>query len=120
MHLLTSPKNVTYFSPTYVAKYINIMNKYIKAALLKLLINGQFYTFHNDETQDISTTEQLAIYSTYEHNNKFSEHYLGIIPNSQLVGSHLSTQNVLKAITKYLLDLGIELVNDFFVWTPRT
>ena len=53
MHLLTCPKNATYHSPTYVAKYISVMNGYIKAPLLKSLINGQFYTLYNDKTQDI-------------------------------------------------------------------
>ena len=31
MHLLTSPKNTTYFSPTYIAKYIGIMNEVVQA-----------------------------------------------------------------------------------------
>ena len=66
------------------------MNEYIKASLLKSLINRQFYTLYNDETQDIPATEQLAIYSIFEHNNNISEHYLGIIPISQLVDSHFS------------------------------
>ena len=96
------------------------MNEYIKGPLLKSLINGEFYTLYNDETQDTSTTEQLAIYSTFEHNNKISEHYLGIIPISQLVGSHLSVQNILKAITKYLSDLGIEPVNGRFFCMDTT
>ena len=84
MPLLTSPKNVW---TKYVAKYISILNEYIKAPLLKSLINGQFYTFYNDETQDISTTEQIAIYSAFEYSNKISEYYLGVIPISQLLGS---------------------------------
>ena len=78
------------------------MNEYIEVLLLKSLIKGHFYTVYNDETKGISTTEQLAIYSTFEHKNKILEHYPGIIPMSQLVGSHLTAQNVLKAITKYL------------------
>ena len=65
------------------------------------------------------TTKQLAIYSTFEH-NKISEHYLGIISINQLVASHLSAQNVLKAITKYLSDLGIELVNGRFFCMDTT
>ena len=120
MYLLTSPKNATYLSPTYVANRISIMNEYIKAPLLKSLINGQLYTLYNDETQDISTTEQLAINSTFEYNNKISEHYCGIIPISQLVGNHLSAKNVLKAIPKYLLDLRIELVNGRFFCMDTT
>ena len=46
MHLLTSTKNATQLSPTYVAKDISIMNKYIKTLLLKSLINGQIYTLY--------------------------------------------------------------------------
>ena len=67
-----------------------------------------------------STTEQLAIHSTFEHNGKISEHYLGIIAISQLMASHLSAQNVLKAITKYLSDLVIELVNGRFFCMDTT
>ena len=86
---------------------------------MKLVINGQFYTLYSDEAQNISATEQLAIYSTFEH-NKISDHYLGIIPISQLLASHLSAKNVLKAITKYLSDLGIELVNGRFFCMDTT
>ena len=96
------------------------MNEYIKDPLLKLLINRQFYTLYIDETQDVSTTEQSAIYSTFEHNKKISKHYLATIPISQVVSSHLSVQNVLKAITKSLSDLGIELVNGRFFCTDTT
>ena len=82
MHLLNSPTNAKHLSPAYVGKYTSIINEHIKAPLLKSLIKGQFYTLHNDETQDISTTEQLAIYSSFEYNKKILEHYLGIIPIS--------------------------------------
>ena len=41
------------------------MIEYIEVPLWKSLINEQFYTFYNDETRDISTTEQLAIYLTF-------------------------------------------------------
>ena len=96
------------------------MNEYIKDPLLKLLINRQFYTLYIDETQDVSTTEQSAIYSTFEHNKKISKHYLATIPISQVVSSHLRVQNVLKAIIKSLSDLGIELVNGRFFCTDTT
>ena len=36
------------------------------------------------------------------------------------MGSHLNAQNVLKAITKYLSDLGIELANDRFFCMDTT
>ena len=82
MHLLNSPTNAKHLSPAYVGKYTSIINEQIKAPLLKSLIKGQFYTLYNDETQDISTTEQLAIYSSFEYNKNILEHYLGIIPIS--------------------------------------
>ena len=42
MHLLTSPKNATYLSPAYLAKYTSIMNEYTEVLLLKSLIKGHF------------------------------------------------------------------------------
>ena len=44
MHLLTSPKNATYLSPAYLAKYTSIMNEYTEVLLLKSLIKGHFYS----------------------------------------------------------------------------
>ena len=40
-HLLTVSKNATYISPVYVAKYIDIMNEYLKAPLLASLRTGK-------------------------------------------------------------------------------
>ena len=106
-HLLTASKNETYILPVYVAKYNGIMNKYLKAPLLALLRTGK-YTLSNYKTQDIST-EQMAVYAAFQHRNHISEHYIRILPISELVGSHLSAPNIFGALNKYLLEMNISL-----------
>ena len=120
-HLLTAPQNATYISPPFVAKFIEIIDNYIKAPLLASLKAGKYYTLYNDETQDISSVEQMVIYATFEHNNRISEHYVGIMPISQMVGSHLSAPNILEALNKFLQEIDIYLTNGrFFVWILQT
>ena len=51
------------------------------------------HTLYNDETQDIPWTEQIAIFVAFEHRYRISEHYIVILPISELVGSHLSAPN---------------------------
>ena len=77
---------------------------------------------YNDETQDISITEQMAIYATFEHNNHISEHFIGIMPISEMVESTLNAPNILAAINKYLQEKGISIVKGrfFFAWTQPT
>lgn len=76
------------------------MNECIKKPFLASLWTGK-YTLHNEETHDISSTEQMAIYSTFEHQNHISEHYIGIMPITELAGSYLSCQNILEDLNKY-------------------
>ena len=79
-------------TPVYVAKYID-MSKYLKAPLFASLRMGK-YTLHNDETQDISSTDQMAIYAVFEQRDHISEQYIGILLISELVRSHLSAPNI--------------------------
>ena len=53
-------------------------------------------TRHNFETQDITSIEQLAIYATFEHERKIREHFIGILPLSQMGGTTLSVENIWK------------------------
>ena len=96
-HLLTTPKNANYMSPLFIAKYISIINHYIEEPLLASLCDNK-YSLYNDETQDITSVEQMAIYASFEHNGKISEHYVGILLLSKLFGTHLSAANILKAL----------------------
>ena len=100
-HLLTAPKNANYMSPLFIAKYISIINHYIEKPLLASLPANK-YSLYNDETQDITSVEQMAIYISFKHNGKISEHYVGILPLSKLVGTDLSAANILKALQSYL------------------
>ena len=72
-HLTFGPKNALYTSAEYIGKFITIINDYIQLPLLASL-RSNFFMFYNDETQDITSVEQMAIYGTFEHNNFVSEH----------------------------------------------
>ena len=84
-------------SPLFIAKYISILNNYIEELLFTSLYANK-YSLYNDETQDIMSIEKMAIYASFEHNGKISEHYIGMLPISKLVGMHLSAANILKAL----------------------
>ena len=78
------------------------------------------YTLFNDETQDISSTEQMAIYAVFEHRNCISEQYIGILPIIELVGSHLRTPNIFGALNKYLQEMNISLSDGRFFCMDTT
>ena len=103
-HLLNAPGNAMYLLPLYISKYIDIMNSYIKELLLTPLRSGKF-ALYNDETQDITSTEQMAIYATFKHNGTIREHFVGITLISKLVESTLSAKNILSALENYLQSL---------------
>ena len=119
LHLLTAANNATYMSPQFISKYIAIMNDYIRTPLLTSLRSSKF-AFYNDETQDVTSTEQMAIYATFNHNGKISEHFVGILPISKLVGAHLSAQNILTALEVYLKDLEVPFENARFFMMDTT
>lgn len=59
----------------------------------------------------------MAIYGTFKHNGTIAEHFIGIIPISKLVETHLSAKNILAAIEQYLESSEISLTNArFFAW----
>ena len=63
-YLIVVPKNVTYISPEYVSKHINIMAAFVKKPLHSTM-KGNKSVFYSDETQDITSVEQLALYATF-------------------------------------------------------
>ena len=87
-------------STDYLQKYIQIMDHYLKVPLLASLKSGHFDFFSN-ETKDITSTEQLAIYATFEHKGKICKHFIGILPLSQMVGTTLSAENIMKVQVEY-------------------
>ena len=56
-HLLTGPKNTSYMSPLFIAKYISIINHYIEEPLLASL-RANKYSLYNDKTQDITSVSK--------------------------------------------------------------
>ena len=51
-----------------------------------------------DETSDVTSVEQLAIYATFLGNQSISEHFMGLIPIRKEVGAHLSAVNIMSAL----------------------
>ena len=43
------------------------------------------FTFSSDETQDITSFEQLALYATFIMNVEVEEHFIGLVPISKVV-----------------------------------
>ena len=110
-HLLNVPKNANYMSPQYIAKYIDIMNRYMEVPILTSLRQNKF-AMYKDETRDITSVEQMTICATFNHNNKISEHFVRLIPISKVIGMHLSAANILVAFEHYFEKLEILLKNN--------
>ena len=96
-HLLTAPKNAKLLSPLYVSKYIETMSNYMKQLLLENM-GSNLYSFYTNETSDVTSIEQLAIYATFLRNHSISEHFIGLIPISKEVDAHLSAVNIILAL----------------------
>ena len=62
----------------------------------------------------------MAMYATFYHNGHISEHFVGIMPISRLVGTHLSAPNILQALQKYLEELHISMKNCRFFCMDTT
>ena len=60
---LLHQKNAKYLSPLYVSKHTETMSNYKKQPL-KENMRSNSYSFYKDETSDVTSIEQLAIYAT--------------------------------------------------------
>ena len=118
-HLDFGPRNAQYTSPEYVGKFVTVINDYIELPLLASL-RSKCFTFYNDESQDITSTEQMAIYGSFEHNKKVSEHFIGIYPISKLVGTKLSAENIMHSLKKYFEDASINIKQARFACMDTT
>ena len=107
--LISSPKNAIYTSSQYIGKFVNIFDVYIKLPLLASLRENQF-TFFSDETQDITSVEQMAVYATFEHNGVIAEHFVVIYPLSKVVRTSLSAANIMKSLEEYFQDQSVDLM----------
>ena len=108
-HLLTSPRNATYLSPEYVGKMVTVMADYEKTPILCTLKNSEYFTFYSDETADITSIEQLALYAAFDYDNVVSEHFVGLIPISKEVGTHLSTANIMEVLECFFVNMDIPI-----------
>ena len=98
------------------------MSNYMKQPLLENM-RSNLYSFYTDETSDVTSIEQLAIYATFLRNQPISEHFIGLIPISKEVGAHLSAVNIMSALENFFVKNDI---NNIFnklvlsVWTLQT
>ena len=116
-HLLTAPKNAKYLSPLYVSKYTETtetMSNYMKQPLLENM-HSNLYSFYTDETSDVTSVEQLAIYATLLRNRSISEHFIGLMPISKEVRAHLSPVNITSALENLFVKNDINLQQARFV-----
>ena len=60
-YLLFGPKNVRYMSPKNISKFVEVMHDHIENLLL-VSLRSSYFTFLNEETQDITSVEQMAVY----------------------------------------------------------
>ena len=118
-HLIVAPKNATYMSHKYISKYVTIMAEFVKKPLHSIMKNNEF-TFHSDETQDITSIEQLVIYATFLQDTVVKEHFVDLIPVSKVVGTHLPAVNIMGALERFFKDLDIPLRNAKLVCMDAT
>ena len=119
-HPLHAPQNANYISPEYISNYIQIMNDHIKLPLLASLRTFGPFTLLNDETSDVTTTEQMTIYATFNYQGTIKEHYTGIIPISKLVGTELSAPNIMKALIKFFDEINVPITQARFFCMDNT
>ena len=67
------------------------------------------FTFFNDDTLDVTTTEQMDIYATFNDQGTIKEHCVGIIRISKLVGIELTAPNIMKALIKFFHDINLPI-----------
>ena len=72
-------------------------------------MRSNLYSFYTDETNDVISIEQIAIYATFLKNQSISEHFIGLIPISKEVGAHLSAVNIMSALENFFVKNEINL-----------
>ena len=89
------------------------MNRYFVVPILTSLRQNTC-AMYNDETRDITSIEQMAIYAIFNHSGKISEHFVGIKLVSKMVGTYLSAANVLSVFESYFQKLEYSHTHGIF------
>ena len=55
------------------------------------------FTFYSDETPEITSLEKLALQATFIMNREITEHFIGLIPISKVVGTQISAVKIMSA-----------------------
>ena len=92
-HFLTAPKNAKYLSPVYVSKHIETCLIIWSKRHWKVC-EVIYILFYTDETRDVTSKKQLAIYPTFWWNQSISKYFMGLILVSKEVGAQLLVVNI--------------------------
>ena len=84
------------------------MDDHIKLPLLASLCSSGPFTFLLMKLQ-MSTTKQMAIYTTFNNQGIIKENYVEIIPISKLVGTELNAPNIMKALIKFFAEINVPI-----------
>lgn len=87
------------------------MNSSIKESLLVSHKAGKFALYDN-EAQDKTPTEKMAINATFKQNSIIVEHFAGVSLIRKLVGSHLTAKNILVALENCIQPFNVSLPNN--------
>lgn len=79
-HLRNAPKNAVYTSPSIQNEIISVIAEFIRGKIVKnIKSEGGLYAILADETQDISTIEQLSLCLRYVSEGKIREEFVGFV-----------------------------------------
>ena len=94
------------------------LSNYMKQPLLENM-RSNLYSFHTDETSDVTSIEQLAICATFLRNQSISEHFIGLTPISKEVGI-MSAVNIMSALDNFFVKKEINFQQARFVFMDTT
>lgn len=109
-HIIKSSTNAIYMPLEFISKYFNSMAKFVKKSLQATMKDKQC-TLYSNETQNITSTEQIAIYTTFTQGHVVKEYFICLIPISKVVQTHLFAMNIMGALEHIFKDLEIPLRN---------
>ena len=67
------------------------------------------FPFYSGETTNITSTGQFAVHATFCFDDVISEHFIGFIPISKVVGFSLSAPIVVEALKQFFIKRDISL-----------
>ena len=100
-------------------KHIGIINDCIKILLLVSQRESSF-TFSNDETQNVTSTKQMEVYVTFDHNGNISQYFIGVYLVNKSASTSLSGSNIMRSLEKSVQNISVNRSKTRFVCKVTT